>query len=192
MNGLPIEGKANKGQRLEDNKSVISQIRNGDQKVLETIYLTYRDEFIVWLNKYYKSDFEEASDVFQQLMIQFYENIISGRLEVLTSNIKTYLFGIGKNKIRELRESSSRTLNLVLPTEEPTEQVLWKEMKLERVEKALEEIGEACKRLLDLYYYHKKNMEEITLLLGYKNPATTKNLKYKCLGRLRKIYANIA
>ena len=33
-------------------------------------------------------------------------------------------------------------------------------------------------------------MEDIAETLNYKNAATAKNLKYKCLNRLRKIYEN--
>ncbi len=174
-----------------DNGSLIAGIKNGNDKIIEDIYLKYRDEFIVWLNKYYKSDFDEASDVYQLLMVQFYENIMSGRLVELTSDIKTYLYGIGKNKIRELRESSARELSFNLESDISTEEVLIQEGKMNRVEQALDELGEACKRLLELYYYQKRSVAEITVTLEYKNADTTKNLKYKCLGRLRKIYANI-
>ena len=61
-------------------------------------------------------------------------------------------------------------------------------MKLGMVETCLEQIGDPAKSLLELYYYHGMSMEEIAQKLGYKNSSTVKNLKYKFLNRLRKLY----
>jgi RNA polymerase sigma-70 factor (ECF subfamily) len=51
----------------------------------------------------------------------------------------------------------------------------------------LSKIGDPCYRLLELFYFVQKTMEEISVELGYKNPETTKNQKYKCMERLRKM-----
>ena len=61
-------------------------------------------------------------------------------------------------------------------------------MKLQLVSKGLEKLGEPCKTLLELYYFHDMSMDQIAENLDYKNRATAKNLKYKCLNRLRNIF----
>ena len=170
-------------------QELIEAINRGDQKAFEQAYLAYRDEFITWANKNYYCDFEEARDVYQATTVQFFENVRSGKLTKLTSDLKTYLFAIGKNKIRELRDSGRRFREMqerYEPAEEDDK--VAKEVQLEGVELALEAIGDPCKRLLELYYYYKKSLAEITEILAYKNADTVKNLKYKCLGRLRKQY----
>jgi RNA polymerase sigma-70 factor (ECF subfamily) len=48
-------------------------------------------------------------------------------------------------------------------------------------------MGNPCKELLILYYYHKKSMSEIAELLGYQNGHTARNKKYRCLGQLKEI-----
>ncbi len=55
------------------------------------------------------------------------------------------------------------------------------------VVRGLDKLGEPGRTILELYYYHGKSMEEIAKMLHYKNSATAKNLKYKCLLRLKKI-----
>ena len=168
-------------------QELIEAINRGDQKAFERAYLAYRDEFITWANKNYYCDFEEGRDVYQATVVQFYENVRSGKLTQLTSDLKTYLFAIGKNKIRELRDSGRRFREMqerYEPLEE--EDKVAREAQLEGVELALEKLGDPCKRLLELYYYYKKSLAEITVILAYKNADTVKNLKYKCLGRLRK------
>ena len=71
-----------------------------------------------------------------------------------------------------------------------TSELIEREATLVLVEQSLEQLGEPCKSLLELYYYDKMTMEDIAETLNYKNAATAKNLKYKCLNRLRKIYEN--
>ena len=43
---------------------------------------------------------------------------------------------------------------------------------------------------LEAYYYKKSSMQQICLSMGYKNADTAKNLKYKCLQRLKKMMDN--
>jgi RNA polymerase sigma-70 factor (ECF subfamily) len=44
---------------------------------------------------------------------------------------------------------------------------------------------------VDLYYYQKKSMQEISDLLNYKNADTAKNQKCKCMAKLRKLYEEL-
>jgi RNA polymerase sigma factor (sigma-70 family) len=62
------------------------------------------------------------------------------------------------------------------------------EESLQLIETCLDRLGEPCKSLLELYYYHSMSMEEIAERMNYKNRFTSKNLKYKCINRLRRIY----
>ena len=56
------------------------------------------------------------------------------------------------------------------------------------MEHAMTNIGEPCKSLLEAYYIHKQNMQEIAEAFGYTNSDNAKNQKYKCLIRLRKLF----
>jgi len=172
-----------------NNQNLLESMAQGDLKEFEEAYLSYRDEFIMWANKNYYCDFEESRDVYQATVIQFYENVQSGKLVTLTSDLKTYLFAIGKNKIRELRDAGRRFREMQEKyevTEDEDKQE--KEVLFEQLELSLDQLGDPCKRLLELYYYYKKSLVEIAETLDYKNSDTVKNLKYKCLGRLRKLY----
>jgi len=63
--------------------------------------------------------------------------------------------------------------------------------KLEVVHQALQEMSDACKKLIELRYFTDLTMENICEQLGYKNPDTTKNLKYKCMRILRRKVNNM-
>jgi RNA polymerase sigma-70 factor (ECF subfamily) len=126
-------------------------------------------------------------------IITLYDNIKSNRLNKLDSSVKTYLFAIGKNKILEQRKSSYRFVHksdhevLDVPEIGKWEDDDYEE-SLQMVEKSLHKLGEPCRTLLELYYFHNMTMEEIARRLQHKNTDTSKNVKYKCLMRLRKIF----
>jgi hypothetical protein len=56
------------------------------------------------------------------------------------------------------------------------------------MEKAMLNLGEPCKSLLEAFYIQKKNMVDIARSFGYTNADNAKNQKYKCLMRLKKIF----
>ena len=163
------------------------------EKLLKEVYSNYRDEFLLWALNNHSCTLEEAKDVFQQSVIIFYENISSGKLTHITTQLKTYIFGIGKNKLRELARKEQKmksSYNEHIYSE--NDDLYYQgndqyEDKLKNVNLCLTKMGDPCKKILELYYYHRKSMIEITETLDYKNSDTAKNLKYKCLQRLRQL-----
>jgi RNA polymerase sigma-70 factor (ECF subfamily) len=174
-----------------DEKSILA-IRNGDEKILTEIYKSFRDEFIRWANRHYQCQEEVAKDVYQMSIVIFYENIMSGKLVELKSSVKTYLFAIGKNKILEIGVSDRKVErmeeNFIY---EPIENVPEEEREevFVALEKALNELGEPCKTLLELYYFKNYSIEQIAHYMKYKGNDSTKTQKYKCLTRLKKIFS---
>lgn len=163
-----------------------------DEKEIERLYNLYRDQFMSWAVKTFDCERDDAVEIYQQAFVIFYENVKSGKLTSIESNCKTYLFAIGKNKFYEKIRSGNRhnPIEDVIMQSEPEyeeEKFANSEEKLNAVEKALSKLGSPCKEILMKYYYQKNSMEEIAKLMDYKNASTVKNLKYKCLQRLKKI-----
>lgn len=63
--------------------------------------------------------------------------------------------------------------------------------KMDIVHRAMQELSDTCKKLIELRYFTELTMESICELLGYKNPDTAKNLKYKCMRILRRKVSNM-
>jgi RNA polymerase sigma factor (sigma-70 family) len=172
---------------------VIENIRNGDKAQLEAIYKTHKIEFVNWITSQYNCSEEDAKDIYQFAIITFYENIRSEKLSELNSSVKTYLFAIGKHKALEQKKAAVKFKYLQENQEPPMPDIgKWDddlyEESLQLVEKCLNKLGEPCKSLLELYYFHGLSMEEIADKMSYKNRFTSKNLKYKCVNRLRRLY----
>lgn len=172
-------------------ESTISKVRIEGKEALATLYKTYRAEFLNWAFKFGCSR-EEAKDAYQSAVLSFYENVVSGRLTVLTSSTKTYLFAIGKNKLLEMRRASAKLSEIeevgedILAIKE--EELHADPLHLKRVTICLEKLGEPCATLLKEFYYHCRSLEEIAMLMEYKTTDSAKNQKYKCLVRLRKLF----
>lgn len=169
----------------------ISEIRNNENAALRQLYSLYKADCINWLTSKGNVQLEDAKEIFQTSVVILYDNVISGKLEQLNSNVKSYLIGICKNKAYELYRAQKKTnITDKFPTIRSyvIEGVSEKEELEERIDEmtiALNTLGDPCRLLLQLFYYKKKSMEEITGMMQYKNAATTKNLKYKCIKRLQ-------
>jgi RNA polymerase sigma factor (sigma-70 family) len=158
---------------------------------LADFYKTYRSEFLSWVTRYGCTR-DEAKDAYQTSVLVFYENVVSGRLTVLNSSIKTYLFAIGKNKILEMKRAAGK-LSGIEEVEESLPDLVDEDgqadpHQLKRVSVCLEKLGEPCATLLKQFYYHNSSLEEIAQQLNYKTTDSAKNQKYKCLVRLRKLF----
>ncbi len=171
--------------------SVILRLRRGEQEALEEVYTKYREGFVHWITNTHQCTRDEAIEVFQYSILTFYENVVEGTFEEMKSaGVKTYLYSIGKNKLLgDYRKSLKVTFSDQVETEEyseletDTDQV--QKEKIDRITAALQGLGDPCKRLLELFYFNNLSNDEIAEMMNYKNGNTVKNLKYKCLQRVK-------
>ncbi|MBC7696228.1 MAG: sigma-70 family RNA polymerase sigma factor [Burkholderiales bacterium] len=170
----------------------IKEIKSGNETVLVELYKLYRNEFLNWSLIKYKINKEDGKDIFQDTVIAFYNNVKSETLTHLTSDIKTYLFTIGKFKIINFQKKQQRSVTFsdfdLLKVNEPiNNEMLDKEENefiKDTVKKYLNEQCEDCKKVLELYYFKDLDMKTIALEMGYKNADVAKKKKYECFKKL--------
>lgn len=174
----------------EQLQSIIDRVALGDFKVLENVYKQEKLPFARWVIKKYRLSEEEALELFHTSVEIFIYNIRVGRLkEAKSSGVKTYLYAIAKNKMREnFREQKRSVSEEDVLLEVPVEEELLdeeKHIKLNMLKKALESLGSPCSEILRMFYYGEYSNEEIAESLKYSNTNSVKTQKYKCLKRLR-------
>lgn len=178
---------------MMSDSELLHLVRSGDPSGLSFVYEKYRREYINWIRRFSNCGADEACEYYQGAIVIFYENVMNGKLGELQSSLKTYLFGIGKNLVmHEYRKNMRKErvkAEFILQTHlaDSAQEMAAEELDLALVHRCFERIGDPCHRLLELFYFHQKNMEEISGELGYKNSETAKNQKYKCMERLRKL-----
>ena len=176
----------------DQEKAVFKAIGVNDKDAIESVY---KDNFslIQHFVLYNNGSEDDARDIFQEAMIVLYEKSKSPDF-VLTCQIKTYLYSVGRRlwlkKLQQNRRIESQVENFdqIVPVEDDLEEheKLNKQYLIMRT--AMGKIGEPCKSLIEAFYVHHKNMHEIADFFGYTNADNAKNQKYKCLVRLKKLF----
>ena len=80
------------------------------------------------------------------------------------------------------------SLGEMVPVEEDIDEHEKKDEEFLMMEKAVGNLGEPCKSLIEAFYIQKKSMQTIASQFGYTNADNAKNQKYKCLQRLKKLF----
>ncbi|HNJ59041.1 MAG TPA: hypothetical protein PLH33_08390, partial [Chitinophagaceae bacterium] len=55
------------------------------------------------------------------------------------------------------------------------------------LQKHFEQLGEQCRKMLTLFYYEEKKLEEIMHLMNYDNKDVVKSQKHRCLKQLKNL-----
>ena len=155
-------------------------------------YRTYRNEFIAWMRRKYGACPEEAKDAFQDAICIFYEQGASGALGDLNGSLKTYLFAIGRNKLRTRSRSkvihgnhSAAYATHIGGVEVATaQQNMERQEDLENLRVELEKLAPDDRRVLELFYVERMDMQSIADAMGYKNANVAKKKKCIALKRL--------
>ncbi len=172
-------------------KALLTGLARNERKAIEAIY---KDNFNMVQSLVINNNgtADDAKDIFQEAMIVLYEKARSGTFE-LNCQIKTYVYSVCRRLwLKKLQQANRYTdvgnIEGVVPVEDDIEDHAKRNTEFEMMEKAIGNLGEPCKSLLEAYYLQKKNMQEIAYNFGYTNAENAKNQKYKCLMRLKKIF----
>ncbi len=175
--------------------SLLEAIAQNDAKTMERLYNEYRRPFIVWAGQTYHSEEEDAIEIFQKAFTILYFNVRQGKLTTLTSSLKTYIFSIGKNLYREkFRDKHTGHISIDDPntftvlSEQVDNSILDAHQNAhqrEVVRSLLEQIGDPCRKLLNLIFIQGVPPKEVVDLMGYSDDRVVRKRKSLCLKQLR-------
>ena len=133
---------------------------------------------------------DEAKDIFQEAMVVLYEKVSAGNFE-LSSSLKTWIYAVCRNKW--LKQLEKKKKNFRFTDFETFDRVAEETEDVnplhESLRNSMSRLGVGCRKILLLFYYFKKSMEEIAVDLNYTNADNVKAQKYKCIQKLKAIYA---
>ena len=175
---------------------VVLKLKQDDKSMLRQVYLSNFSsiEKLVTSNS---GSTKDAEDIYQEAFIVFLDKINDPNF-TLTCKIKTFLYSISRNLwLKELRKKPVGKVTSIEDNHEYIAQVASyadaeendiQDDREKMVMAALNKMGDPCKRLLSLYYFNNKSMQEISELMQYKSAKATRNQSYKCKERLRKLF----
>ena len=137
---------------------------------------------------------EEAKDVFQDSLIDFYENVQAGKFKG-ESTISTYLYSIARFKwLNRLKRKKTETR--IIDTQDYTglgesfEEDFIEKEKEEQLMSLFDQLGTSCKDLLIHSIYYNYSMTEIVAKLKFNSEQVARNQKYRCLKKLKELLKN--
>jgi RNA polymerase sigma factor (sigma-70 family) len=133
---------------------------------------------------------QDADDIFQETIVSFIDCVQKKKFRQ-ESGIRTFLISISKNlwynEIRKRERAGRREIIFEMDRDQPEtaviETIQYREMKKE-LNQLLQDLGESCRKILELFYYENLSMKEIVAHLHYENEQVVRNKKYKCLNQL--------
>ena len=174
---------------------LLEKIKQKDESTIIELYNEHKDAFFGFLRKDFSSlDEDNLQDLYQEAWYAVYRNIKDGRLLQLTSTLKTYLFQIGRNQAISLVKKLNK-----MNSDEEVRDDGWDDEDIDDIEdvqakkslilrKAVDMLSESCRKIMKLFYFEMKKLDEILYLLDdYSSKDALKTKKYKCMKRLEKL-----
>lgn len=173
---------------------LLQNIQAGKDEALKALYRQYQPQFLIWAAKRFDLSEADMKDVFQDAVIILFKNVQSGKLEVLTSSLKTYLYGIAKKLLLKKATKQRNTTPLEDYELPPVEmQLLYdfeKNHQQHLLKAAFEKLKENCRQILTLFYYKRYSTEAIMHEMQYSSKGTVRSRKLQCLKALREAFIN--
>jgi RNA polymerase sigma factor (sigma-70 family) len=182
-------------QTTHGDTALFESIKSGRYELIDQLYRDHRDAFVTYAQRQLYATEDDAADCFQDAVIAFYKNIVSGRLRELTCSIRTYLFSIGKRLVYRRNHQRKREQ----PTDheegvQAADELDWSlidrfdhEHDRRRLLDAMDRLGDTCRDVLTLYYYHHYPIESITQHLNLPSDGAVRIKKMRCLNQLKKL-----
>lgn len=138
---------------------------------------------------------DQAKDIFQETVLVLYDKVTQQGLS-LECKLKTFIYAVSRNLwLKQLSKKGERHYSLEDEQIEQLESVdgdmqahQEQERKFEKMEDALQMLGEPCQSIIKEFYIQNKSMQDICDKFGYTNTDNAKTQKYKCLQRLKKLF----
>ena len=171
-------------------RDLIQRIKANDRTVLGELFQKYQRMISGYILKN-GGDQNDAEDIIQETVIVLWQKVNSDSLH-LTVKLGTYLQAIAKNKwmaeLRKRRKISAQDISENLSDGNPSSlDDLVNEERIEYVRKALDMLQPICRKLLLLYYFEEKSMNQIAKILELANADVAKSKKYQCKKNLEAI-----
>ncbi|MBS3914658.1 MAG: sigma-70 family RNA polymerase sigma factor [Bacteroidetes bacterium] len=168
-------------------QEILGRLQAGDQEALVTLY---HANFNMVRNYVAKNNgvVEDAEDLLQDALVVLWQNLRKPDFEV-TSKISTYIMAICKNLWLKQLNKGSKMLGeeVILPQMHSENPDHGKTMDMKKIHQALDELGDTCKSILQMFYFDGFDMDTIAKAMQFNNSDTAKAKKYQCFKKLEDI-----
>lgn len=174
---------------------IISALRAGQMQAVEELYARYRADFFRWAGRRFDANRHDLEDAWQDAVIAFYTQVMSGKLISLRYEARVWLFSVGYKRLLNLRRKTKRILwqdDIVKVLRQSAPEFDLQEQsgqpgKKESLYTAMKTMSGQCREMLMQRYFLEKSIEEIQQEWEHNNTNTTSATLSRCLKRLKDI-----
>ncbi|HMU46055.1 MAG TPA: sigma-70 family RNA polymerase sigma factor [Chitinophagaceae bacterium] len=136
---------------------------------------------------------QDAEDIFQDVIVSFIDIIQKNKFRG-ESSLKTFFYSLSRhtwlNELKRRGRAQAREEKYERgkdTMEFDTSHFIADRERKQEVIRLVDELGEACKKILMMFYYENLSMKEILESMHYENEQVVRNKKYKCLKQLEQM-----
>lgn len=168
-------------------QELINRIRQGDRQALELVYKANR----TLIRRYVlqnQGTAQDAQDMYQEVILAFYQNVMTGKLAQLSGKLSTYLFKIAQNQWRNRLRDQQR-----MATADSIDDTLLAQDEGNTVREdaylnhLISRLGDRCRQILLSFYFDRLSMEAVARQVGLADGESARKRKYDCLDQLKKL-----
>ncbi len=178
---------------MESLSRIREEFVSGNTSKLKELYHDYHDDVIRIVLSKKLCGASEAESIFSESLLIFYDNVVSGKITEVSS-IKNYLVGICVNSLRNelsakfrFQDKVNEVRTVLYDNGYDAPKKLHKEELKSICYKAMSELSDKCKSIIEGYYLDRLSMKEIAQKMNLSSGDVAKTLKSRCFKSLMKI-----
>jgi len=178
------------GQSFSD-RELVESLQSGS-RVDDCVREIYRNHFdqLSWFVLNNNGNRQDAEDLFQEVVVSFIDAVQKAKFRG-ESSVRTFLYALNKhawlNELKRRGRAMKREIKFdrEYGKEEMDVSHYIADQEAKRmVMRVVEQLGDACKKILVLFYYENLSMKDILEKTEYETEQVVRNKKYKCLKQL--------
>lgn len=168
------------------------QLGQGMNECVQAIYRNHFEQ-LSWFILNNNGNRQDAEDIFQEVVVDFIEAVQRNKFRGECS-VKTFLYSLNKHAWLNELKRRGRALQRERKYEKEHDKeeldvshiIAGREARRE-VMSIVDQLGDACKKILLMFYYENQSMKEILENTEYESEQVVRNKKYKCLKQLEQM-----
>ncbi len=172
-------------------QEIFEGIARKDNQTFLFLYQEHQGQILRMVQKNSGNE-ADAHDIFQEGLVALWTNISRGKfVQKDNAKISTYLYTLCRNiwisRLRKRKNILSIDKRPHLEVAAEVDEMEAQYDQIAMLENQFAKLGDACRKILTLFYYQKAALKEIAELMQITEK-TAKNTKYRCMQNLRTIY----
>jgi RNA polymerase sigma factor (sigma-70 family) len=180
--------------RAFSDAELLANLQSGNN-ISDSIRAIYKEHFeqLSWFVINNNGNMHDAEDIFQEVVVEFIDAVQKNKFRG-ESSIRTFLYSMNRfawlNELKKRGRAVERELSYDKnqdKNEPDAGQFIVRQEARSQVMQIVDQLGEACKKILLMFYYENLSMKEILQKTEYETEQVVRNKKYKCLKQLEQM-----